>query len=128
METQFITSKLTEKFSTLLELEIPLETPMNDELEDDCARLYFDGVETDSKNLRRSYKYRLRYYGENWCKTTNGIDKAENYIRSSAPEVFSNEENKFYVRYLNVNTIHENLYTTSGVMYCYTEVQFSVMI
>ncbi|MBR2722967.1 MAG: hypothetical protein IKB77_01440 [Lentisphaeria bacterium] len=128
MEKEFLTARLIEKFSELTETEIPAEAPAKEELCDRCARLYFDGIECEKHSLRRTYKYRLRYYAEDWDFSLGGILKAEAYLRNSKTEIFSNGENQFFVRYFNINTIHEHLYTASGVMHCFSEIQFSVTL
>lgn len=128
METEFLTTKLAEKFSILADVEIPAKIPLHDEIDDYCARLHFDGIEIDDHNLRRSYKFRLRYYAPDWQESNQGINKSENYIRSGKPEIFTDNNNKFYVRYFDIDTIYNNMYTASGVMHCFTEVKFSVTI
>ncbi len=128
MEKEFLTAKLTEKFSELTGSEIPLVSPGKDEICDRCGRLYFDGIECEKHSLRKTYKYRFRYYAENWFWSYGGILKVQDYLKNAKPEIFSNEKNKFFIRYFNINTIHEHLYTASGLMHCFSEIQFSVTL
>ena len=127
MEAEFLTNKLAKKFSKLTKVEVPAQIPPRDEIDDYCARLFFDGIKIDSSSLKHSYKFRLRYYAPDWKESNTGIDDAENYIRSGKPEIFTDGENKFYVRYFDIDTIYHHMYTASGVMHCYTEVAFSVI-
>lgn len=127
METQFLKQKIALKFSTLLDCEIPVDLPVNDVLQNGCARLYFDGTTTDSRKLKM-YNFSLRCFDENWDITDSRIYLAEKYLKNSTPEIFSNGNNNFCIRYYNVISTSDSVTTSGGAIYCCSEIKFSVML
>ncbi|MBR2508327.1 MAG: hypothetical protein IKB71_01120 [Lentisphaeria bacterium] len=127
MESAFIKEKIAAKISQLLDTEIPVNIPDIDSIDFSSGRLFYEGISYDKNKMQKSYNFRLCWYDENRNIPADKIHIVEEAFRTASPEIFSNGNNKFHVRYYNLKSANFSRVNTSGILYFCAELTFSIV-
>lgn len=128
MESRFLKEKVAGKISQVIEAEIPVEVYGVDDIRSSCGRIFYEGTEHNDDKMESAYKFKFRWYDENWNVPLDKIHVLENFLREAVPEVFSDGSNEFCVRHYKIRSSGFNQVNISGMSFYCGELNFSIIV
>lgn len=128
MSIEFLRKNLAAKISNLLDTEVPLFSRPSQIISSNSAKLNFDGMEIEEEKLQQCYNFIFSFFSADQKFAENQILKVEHMLRTSFPEIISDGENKFCIRYINIQNSSCRNFDSSGVFLYKAELNFSVIM
>lgn len=127
MECRSIQEKTASIISQVIGTEIPADPINLDNIKSSCGRLFYEGTDCSSEKMETAYKFKFRWYDENWNVPLDKIHSLENYLREAAPEVFSDNSSSFYAKQYKINSSSFSHTNISGMLFYCAELNFSII-
>lgn len=128
MDCRFLKEKIAEKISQLLDNEIPVDICDVDNINSSCGRLFYEGTDCDDDKMEKSYKFKFRWYDENWNVPLDKLHTLENFLREAVPEVFTDGVDVFFARYYKIRSSAFDKINISGMTFYCGELNFSIVV
>ena len=128
MAIEFLRKTLAGKISDLLDIEVPLMTKSPKEVKKNSAKLNFDGMHIEEEKLQQCYNFTFSFFSDDKDAAEDKINKVSEMMRTSFPEIISDGENKFCMRYVNVRNSSTKTYDSPGIFLYVSELTFSIIM